>query len=81
MTLLITTYNRHGLLGIREADGAQANVPLTRAVDMTVVAIWSLVFHVSRVNGDATSLLLRCLINLCIVDELASSLCSKDFCN
>ena len=66
---------------IRDGDGAQAGIPLTRTVDVAVVAIWSLILNMGRVNGDTTSLLLRCLINLCIVDELASSLCSEDFCN
>jgi hypothetical protein len=67
--------------GIRDGDDAQAVILRTRAVDMAVVAILGLVLHMGRVNGDTTSLLLRRLINLCIVDELASSLCSKDFGN
>lgn len=69
------------MMGIRDCDGAQAGIPLTRAVDMAIVAIWSLILDMGRVNGDTTSLFLRRLINLCIVDELASSLCSEDFCN
>ncbi len=69
------------MMGIRDGDGTQAGIPLTRAVDMAVVAIWSLILNMGRVNGDTTRLLLRRFINLCIVDELASSLCSEDFCN
>jgi hypothetical protein len=48
---------------------------------MAVVTIRSLVLDVGRVDSDTTSLLLRGLINLCVVDELASSLFSEDFCN
>jgi hypothetical protein len=68
-------------MGVRDGDSAQAVILLTRAVDMAVVAIWSLVLNMGRVDGDTTSLLLRRLIDLCIVDELASSLFSEDFCN
>jgi len=68
-------------MGVRDGDSAQSVILLTRAVDMAVVAIWSLVLNMGRVNGNTTSLLLRRLINLCIVDELASSLSSEDFCN
>lgn len=69
------------MMKIRDCDGAQVGIPLTRAVDMAIVAICSLVLNMGGVNGDTTSLLLWRLINLCIVDELASSLCSEDFCN
>lgn len=48
---------------------------------MAVVAIRSLVLNMGRVNGDTTSFLLRRLIDLRIVDKLASPLFSEDFCD
>ena len=69
------------ITGVRDDDSAQAVVLLTRAVDMAVVAIRSLVLNMGRVDGDTTSFLLRRLIYLRIVDKLASSLFSEDFCD
>lgn len=69
------------ITGVRDDDSTQAVVLLTRAVDMAVVAIRSLVLNMGRVDGDTTSFLLRRLIYLRIVDKLASSLFSEDFCD
>ena len=43
---------------------------MSRAIDMSVMTVLCLVLDVSSSNGNTTSSLFGCLVNVCIVDEL-----------
>lgn len=45
---------------------------------MTIVPIVGLIFDVGRVNGDATGLFFRSLVDFSVVSELGTTLSSKD---
>ena len=51
---------------------------MSRAVDVSVVAVRRLVFDMSRVDSNAASLLLRSLVNLAVVGEFGGTALGKD---
>ena len=53
-------------------------ISMSRTVDMAIVPILRLVLNMSRVNGDATSLLFRSLVYLSVVGEFGTTLAGKD---
>lgn len=54
---------------------------MSRAVNVAVMPVGSLVLDVSGVDGDTTGLLLGCLVNLSVVDERCTSRLGQDFCD
>ena len=53
-------------------------ISVSGTVDVAVVPVVGLVLDVSRVDGDTTGLLLRCLVDLTVVGELGGTLGGED---
>ena len=47
---------------------------MSRAVNVSVVTVGGFTLDMSRVDGDTTGLLLRCLVDLTVVGELGGAL-------
>ena len=53
-------------------------ISVSRAIDVSIVAIGGLILDMGRVDGDTASLLLGSLVNLAVVGEFGGTAHGKD---